>query len=301
MACAQEAAPGRAGLYIDLENLQGDSHRMVQDLIDNWTDKAPILSRLNLYIWANQMELWRIWATSKFANLDVKTNGTQHFNKSPTKNSADIAISVHAMADLTLHRISHAVVFSDDSDFISLYTAIRDEPAIPKPEGRVPFTWVVTDREGSLSTMVKQFFPQDQLHVVSTKGTKQAKPSMQNQESQPSPHTQSLNPAMKTEDPYSQIAKLVVETTQIGTFKSADCQDAIKTNCPTHQLAKASTSHFGNEFKNNVWPILEQWGVRISNPGKRPVRYEMTAEAKTRYSQAPLVQRPQGNTNPKRR
>ena len=287
MACAQQAVPGRAGLYIDLENLQGDSHKMVQDLIDNWTDKAPALSRLSLYIWANQMELWRIWATSRFSNLEVKTNGTQHFNKSPTKNSADIAISVHAMADLTLHRISHAVVFSDDSDFISLYTAIRDEPAIPKPEGRVPFTWIVTDREGSLSTMVKQFFPQDQLHVISSKTTKQA---MQDTESRPSPHNPSPGPAMKTADPYSQIARVVVETTQIGTFKSSDCQDAIRTNCPKHQLANAPTSHFGNEFKNNVWPILEQWGVRISSSRKRPVRYEMTVEAKTRYSHKPLVQ-----------
>ena len=150
---------------------------------------------------------------------------------------------------------------------------------IPVPRGPLPSTY-----------MVKQFFPQDQLHVVSSKGTKQAKPSMQDTGSRPSPHTQGPDPAIKTANPYSQIAKLVVETTQVGTFKSTNCRDTIRTNCPKHQLANASTSHFGNEFKNNVWPILEQWGVRISNPGKHPVRYKMTAKAKTRYSQTPLVQ-----------
>ena len=38
------------------------------------------------------------------------------------------------MADLVLRKISHVVVFSDDSDFISLYVAIRDETAVPAAE-----------------------------------------------------------------------------------------------------------------------------------------------------------------------
>ena len=88
---------------------------------------------------------------------------------SASKNSADIAIAINAIADLVLKRVTHVVVFSDDSDFISLYAAIRDEPEIPFCAGSTPFLWVVTDREGSLSAMVKQFFPPDHLHVVSAK------------------------------------------------------------------------------------------------------------------------------------
>ena len=55
---------------------------------------------------------------------------TQHFSMSATKNSADIAIATNAMADLVLERVSHVLVFSDDSDFISLHVAIRDNTAV---------------------------------------------------------------------------------------------------------------------------------------------------------------------------
>ena len=37
---------------------------------------------------------------------------------------------------------------------------------------------------------------------------------------------------------------------------------------------------FGTEFKRNIWPELEKLGVAIANPGKKPIRYEMTEEAK---------------------
>ena len=96
----------------------------------------------------------------------VSVKGTQHFSLSSSKNSADIAIATNAMADLILKRVTHVVVFSDDSDFISLYVAIRDEPDVLVDHDEVPFLWVVTDREGSLSTTIRQFFPLDQLHVV---------------------------------------------------------------------------------------------------------------------------------------
>ena len=142
-------APECSGLYVDLENLHADAQALVKRLIENWPDKVPALSRLALYVRADQVELWRLWATSRFPCLEVVVSGTQHFSMSATKNSADIAVATHAMADLALRRVSHVVVFSDDSDFISLYAAIRDEPEIPLPEGKVPFLWVITDREGS--------------------------------------------------------------------------------------------------------------------------------------------------------
>ena len=79
----------------------------------------------------------------KFSNMKIVVNGTQHFSMSSTKNSADIAMATNAIADLVFGRISHVVMFSDDSDFISLYAAIRDDPGIGFPDGRVPFLWVV--------------------------------------------------------------------------------------------------------------------------------------------------------------
>ena len=125
-----------------MENLQTEGQSMVQNLIENWPDKAPTVTRLALFVRADQTELWRLWATSQFPNIEVVVHGTQHFSMSSTKNSADIAIATSAMADLLLQRVSHVVVFSDDSDFISLYIAIRNESGISRDDSKAPFLWV---------------------------------------------------------------------------------------------------------------------------------------------------------------
>ena len=274
--CRNRETPG-SGLYVDVENLHTEGQSMVESLIENWPDKAPPPSRLSLYVRADQVELWRLWAESRFAGLEVAVRGTQHFSLSPTKNSADMAIATHAMADLVLQRVSHVVVLSDDSDFISLYSAIRDEPGIPLFQGEVPFLWVVTDREGSLSATVKQFFLPERLHLVSGKGKKSGRPGPV----EPSPEADAgTGPARPTGDVWTEMARAVVEGIEVGQFKSTDCQGIIREGWPGHPLAAAGGPSFGIEFKNNIWPVLEGWGARIGNPGQKPIRYEMTEEAK---------------------
>ena len=265
-----------SGLYVDVENLHTEGQSMVENLIENWPDKAPSPSRLSLYVRADQVELWRLWAESRFAGLEVAVRGTQHFSLSPTKNSADIAIATHAMADLVLQRVSQVVVLSDDSDFISLYSAIRDEPGIPLAEGQVPFLWVVTDRAGSLSATVKQFFPPDRLHLVGVKGENPGQPGPV----EPSPEPDARpRPSRSAGDTWTEMARAVVEGIEEGQFKSTDCQGIIREQWPDHPLAAAGGASFGIEFKNNIWPVLESWGARIGNPGQKPIRYEMTEEA----------------------
>ncbi len=272
-----QPVPEGAGLYVDLENLHADAQVLVKRLIENWPDKAPALSRLALYVRADQVELWRLWVASRFPDLDLAVSGTQHFSMSATKNSADIAIATHAMADLALGRVSHVVVFSDDSDFISLYAAIRDEPEIPLRDGKVPFLWVITDRDGSVSGTVRQFFPPEQLHLVSAGGTEQAGPSRKAASA-----TAGESPAAKSQTAGTpeEMARFVVERIEVGQFKSTECQKIIKERWPKHSLASAGGGAFGIEFKNNLWPVLKGLGVKIRNPGKKPIKYEMTEEAK---------------------
>ena len=160
--CQSESSRG-SGLYVDVENLHSSGQTVIGSLVDNWPSKAPVSSRLTLYVRADQVELWRLWAASRFSDLEVEVKGTQHFSMTATKNSADIAIATNAMADLILGRVDHVAVLSDDSNFISLYAAVRDEPEIPLADGKVPLLWIVTDREGSLSTTVRQFFPPNEL------------------------------------------------------------------------------------------------------------------------------------------
>ena len=248
----------RSGLYVDVENLHSDGEPLIRSLIDNWPANTPALARLTLYVRADQTELWRLWATSRFCDLDVVVKGTQHFSMSPTKNSADIAIAINAMADLILKRVSHVVVLSDDSDFISLYAAIRDEPNIPLADGKVPFLWVVTDRESSLSPSIKRFFPPDELHVVTIKRSTQ--------------NAVAAESSSLTSIPTSaEMAKAVLQDIAVGPFKSTDCQAMIRNRWPDHPMTSAGKAPFGIEFKNNIWPVLEGVGVKIRNPGKKPI------------------------------
>ena len=261
---------GGSGLYVDMENLRGDGQTVIEGLVRNWPGNAPVLSRLSLYVRADQVELWRLWATSRFEDMEVVVKGTQHFSMSPTKNSSDISIAVNAMADPLLKRVSHIAVLSDDSDFISLYAAICDEPEISS-NGSAPFLWVVTDRDDTLSATVKQFFPPAKLHVVSigaTVGAALAKSALK----------ESAKPT------WDEIATAVVEAIPLGQFKSTDCKSIIAQRWPNHPMASAAGAAFGIEFKNYVWPLLERFGVTIANPGNKPIKYEMTPKAKRELS-----------------
>ena len=76
------------------------------------------------------------------------------------------------------------------------------------------------------------------------------------------------------------MARAVLEEMDLGTFKSTDCQRIIMERWPKHALAAAGGASFGTEFKNNICPVLEGWGVTIISPGRKPVRYDMTEKAK---------------------
>ena len=252
--------PG-SGLYVDVENLQSDGQQLIETLVKDWPETTPRPSRLTLYVKADTVELWRLWAMGHFEYLEVAVKGIQHFAYA-SKNSADIAIATNAMADFVCGRVSHVVVFSDDSDFISLYIAMRDE--IDQAQKYVPFLWVVTDRQHSLSATIKRFFPSDKLHVVAVEGG-DAKTSSES-----------------AREPWAEIIQNIVQQIPVGPFKSTECQGIIRKSWPQHSMATAEGAAFGVEFKKSIWPALEAIGVKIANPGKKPVRYEMTEDAKNR-------------------
>lgn len=284
LPCADaEARPTSAGLYVDTENLQGKGQVLVETLIENWPEKFPRPTRLAIHVQADQVEAWKLWTGNKFPHLCLTVSGVQHFSASKSKNSADIAIAAQAMADLVGGRITHVVVFSDDSDFISLYAAIRDESGIAPADGKVPFSWVVTDRAGTLSATVKQFVPPDMLHVVKARG---GDPSNEPPAAKPKQSKRSTQPTKPKDDSFEEMAQSILEQIDIGSFKSTDCQEVIRPLWPTHALATANGATFGMEFKNKIWPILQGYGVKIANPGQKPIRYEMTQQAKQRLGAA---------------
>ncbi len=251
-----------SGLFVDVENLLDDAQHLIVNLVENWPQHVPALTTMKLYVKADQVELWRLWARDTFGSVDIVVNGTQHFSMSSTKNSADIAMATNAIVDLAFGRISHVVMFSDDSDFISLYSTIRDDPGINIPDTGVPFLWVVTGRQRSLSTNIKKFFPANKLHVVSNGCVRPNSANPQNHASE-----------------WGSIARRIVKEIPIGPFKSTDCQSVLAKHWPDHPMSRAAGAQFGAEFKNNLWPILKDLGVQIKL-GSKPVQYDMTAEAK---------------------
>ena len=211
LAIDETSLPLCSGLYIDVENLHPDGQAVIDALVDGWPPNWPTPSRLNLYTRADQAELWRVWAEHRFGNLQVAAHGTQHFSWSATKNSADIAIAINAISDLVLGRVDNVVVLSDDSDFISLYVAIRDEPGIPRIDNRPPFLWAVTDRKGPLSTTVEQFFPPTHLHIVSGERGRPSRPAAAPVETPRPPQMQSPRPPQMQSRPVAPSALAPVE------------------------------------------------------------------------------------------
>ena len=296
---APPAPPRTTGVYVDVENLRADAQQIVKTLVNNWPPVAPKPGVLCLYVRADFAELWRLWATSQFRGLEIVVKGVQHFSAHSSKNSADIAIATDAISDLMSGKVGHLAVLSDDSDFIALYASVRDLTLRVDPRAQqVPFLWIITDRNDTLSSTVNQYFPKEAIHVVPLVGGSVTSLTENGREplgvdmppaqgSTPAPFAAGSTPQENNHDwgMMEDIANAIIQQLPVGTFKSIDCQQVIRRNWPQHPLATASGPHFGTEFLRRIWPLLEERGARVANPGSTPRRYEMTDQAK----QAPLL------------
>ncbi len=157
------------GIYADIQNLQDISKEILVVLIGRWPEDVPRPRKLNLYVRADHADLWRVWASHEFGDMEVIVKGVQHYTLSATKNAADMAIAVDAISDFNHGRVNHVAVVSDDSDFISLYAKLAEEVNgfdLTYQNGNIPFLWVFTDRMGTRSALLQEFFPNKYIHVV---------------------------------------------------------------------------------------------------------------------------------------
>ena len=261
-------------LYVDVENLQEDAQQIIQSLVTAWPQNTPEPNLLYLYVRADQAQLWKLWATSRFPHLHVIVKGIQHFSLS-AKNSADISIAIDSIADLLLKKVGFVVLLSDDSDFISVCTKLLEEKdAVEQYHGRSPFLWVLTDREGTRSTTLRDFFPNEYVYVL------QGAPKRRAQPRTPTTRVPRRMPPVipNGSDSVLEMANAILREIPVGKFKSTDCQRIIKQGWPNNSLAKASGPAFGTDFSHKIWPELEKRGVKLLD--QKPRRYEMTQEAK---------------------
>lgn len=256
-----------ATLYVDTENLQDSSQTLVQAVIDTWPNEKPPLKRLNLYVQADQTQLWEMWAESQFSHVPVTVHGIQHFSKQPSKNAADIAMAIDAVADFVSGTTQFVAVMSDDSDFMALYAKLRE-----LNEEETPFLWVVTDRDMTRSVTIRDYFPNDHIHVVHfpTESSETKTPS-----APPTPKTKKRGGESKQ---LAEMVELIIEKIPVSVFKSTQCQPIIKKGWPNHPLAGMPGPSFGTEFAKKLWPMLEKRGVKLKK--EKPRKYEMTEDAK---------------------
>ena len=266
-----------SGVYVDVENLEGsqqqtkEAQEFIKSLLADWPETTPKPARLTLYVKADQSNLWNIWAGSRFPEIaNVSAAGVQHFSKNQSKNSADIAMAIDAITDIALGRISCVVVVSDDSDFIPLFSKFRDENGLRvSTPGAIPFLWVLTDRQGTKSDTIKEFFPDSYIHTV---------PFPKAEVNAPAERPVTRERIGDPDDPYEAMAQAIIEHIPEGEFKSTDCRAIIKKCSPDHPLVSAKEPTYGTEFYRKIFPLLKERGV--DNPKSRPKRYYMTQQAK---------------------
>ena len=272
--------PGTA-LYVDTENLQGSAQTLIENIIEDWPEGTPPPTRLNLYVQADRVTLWDIWATGRFPRLAVTARGIQHFSNRQSKNSADIAIAIDAIADYVNGAAQYVAVMSDDSDFIPLYGKLKE-----LSDKSVPFLWLVTNRDKTRSTTIRDYFPNDHIHVVqigrlSPRVTSSGE-ARSNAARRPRPAVRSAPPAgddgKGRADRMDEVADLIIEQIPAGSFRSTECQRVIKSRWPGDPMARMSSVRFGTEFANKIWPILDERGVELLST--KPRKYGLTQEVK---------------------
>ncbi len=268
---------GRAALYVDTENLLAAAQGTVKAIIEKWPEGAPALGSLHLYVRADRVALWEMWASGSYPNLHVTVKGVQHFSHHHSKNSADMAIAMDAIADFVTGDSEFVAVMSDDSDFMPVFAKLKE-----MSDGKAPFLWLVTDRVRTRSATIEEYFPGDHIHTVKVTAPVSdyilLRPAGDdggnvNQRALDEERKRAADLRIREE-----MVDLIVRQIPVGSFKSTDCLPIIKNRFPRHRMARMQGGSFGMEFTNKLWPILEKRGVRVGS--KRPRKYEMTAEAK---------------------
>jgi len=262
------------GLYIDVENLQDIAKRAILSTTENWPDEFPPPTMLRLYVRADQTELWQIWATDKYPSIDVQVKGVQHYVLRGSKNSADLSLALDALSDIIKGRATHVAILSDDSDFATLYTKLKYELR-DRETHNIPFLWFVTDRPDTRSPTLSAFFPDECLRMINCAFGKETDSKRKRKHS--------IEELASNEE--ERIALTIIQNIPVGIFKSTDCKKITDFYFPQHSLSKTDSAKFGTQFLKTIWPVLENYGVREPNPGKRPHKYEMTETAKKKISQ----------------
>lgn len=285
----QAFAPAGAALYVDTENLRGADHAqtVVARVVANWpVERSPLIG-LSLYVRADKAELWQLWAETEFPALQVRVRGVQHFSNHRAKNSADLAITADAVADLITGQAGAVAVVSNDSDFGALFVKVR-ELVSPASARDIPFLWITAPDAGALSAEIDHFIPDRyrwDLSATLAAGTAPSSPlPTVNATPPPNRLPEAVRPALApatADAPISDdlVADELLRELPMGRFGASDAQKIVKNRWPQHPEVASDTAKFGQFLGKNIWPLLEKRGVTMPRKSS-PRVYEITLAAK---------------------
>ena len=307
-----------AAVYVDTENLQdaARAHDVVRQVIAGWPPEHPPLGWLSLYVRADKVELWRMWAKDEYPALRIRVRGVQHFSNHRAKNSADLAITADAVADLITGQAAMVAVISNDSDFGALFVKVRELAETAAGAAATPFLWVTAPDAGLLSPEIERFIPARYRWDLSDAGrgapgepvpapVPASPPVVAMPAAAPAPTSAvvrtapALTPvsvpkpapaaaagAGTANDPGSAaVAEELIRRLPAGRFKVGDAQKVIRKRWP--KLAEVGdTAKLGQYLLKEVWPELQRRGVTMPVT-RSPRAYEITQAAKDALARPP--------------
>ncbi len=292
-------SPG-AAIYVDTENLRDSDHaqNIVAQIIANWPGSLP-LGSVSLYVRADKIAVWEMWAESSYPDLRVRVRGVQHFSNHKAKNSADLAITADAVADLVTGQAATVAVVSNDSDFGALFVKIK-EMAHSAGLERTPFLWITSPDAGALSPEMERFIPDAMRWDLSSA---LAAPAAEVAQPEPQPLPKPVQPAALAPAPTidkpdagnEAIAEELIRRLNAGKFKVTDAHDVFRSQWPKHPAA-TGPAQFGTFLLKEIWPILQKRGVLMTRKSS-PRTYEITQAAKDSIAKSkpkPPTQPPSG-------
>ena len=275
-------SPG-AAIYVDTENLRDSDHaqNIVAQIIADWPGPLP-LGSLSLYVRADKIAVWEMWAESSYPDLRVRVRGVQHFSNHKAKNSADLAITADAVADLVTGQAAAVAVVSNDSDFGALFVKIK-EMARSAGLDHTPFLWITSPDAGALSPEMERFIPDAMRWDLSST---LVAPAVDVAQPEPQPLPKPVRPAAlppasavgKSDADNEAIAEELIRRLNVGKFKVTDAHDVFRGQWPKHPAA-TGPAQFGTFLLKEIWPILQKRGVLMTRKSS-PRTYEITQAAK---------------------
>jgi hypothetical protein len=254
-----------ATLYVDVQNLGLDdmaATNVVSYILGNWPNSYPRITAISLYTNPGDNERWKAILSDSvskqlrkdrrwpFAGVNPRENvpAMQHYSRSRSKNTADIALCLDACKDFLQEKTEFVSVVSNDSDFFVLFSKCQEwQEDMTGGRGSnddAPFLLITHKGQpggGLLSPNMAAIPPKFRWELP--------------EEARESPATR-ITP--------EEIARSLTLGAEVGVGLPLDhFQGQMKEDhvLNEHPAATLEPEEFESFFRETIWPLWQEWGI----------------------------------------